>query len=109
GSKAVVGNVLADTPAWRAGVNAGDELVALDGLRVGFDTLTMRLMEKKPGDRVALTVFRRDELLTLALEVETIPPPRLVVRPRQDAAPEQVRLRQDWLRAEPAAEVAAAR
>jgi predicted metalloprotease with PDZ domain len=108
GNRPLIGNVLADTPAWRAGLNAGDELVALDGLRVGFDTLTARMMEKKPGDKVALTIFRRDELLTVALEVETSPPPRFVVRPKQDATPEQQRLREDWLRTDVAPEAPAA-
>jgi hypothetical protein len=44
-----VGNVLAGSPAWRAGVSAGDELVALDGLRVDAMTLTARMQEKAPG------------------------------------------------------------
>ena len=99
GGKTVVGNVLADSPAWRAGVNAGDELVALDGLRVGWESLTARMQEKKPGDRAVLTIFRRDELLNLVMPVEVGPPQRWVVRSVAEPTPEQLRLREDWLRA----------
>lgn len=96
--KAVVGNVLADTPAWRAGVNAGDELVALDGLRVGMDTLSARVAERKHGERVTLTVFRRDELVNLSMEVELAPPQKWVIRSVADPTPEQLAFRASWLR-----------
>jgi predicted metalloprotease with PDZ domain len=99
GGKAIVGNVLADTPAWRAGLNAGDELVALDGLRVGLESLPARLADRKPGDRVSLTVFRRDELVTVPFEIELTPPQRWDIRPVLQPTPEQVALRDDWLRA----------
>jgi predicted metalloprotease with PDZ domain len=49
--------------AHRGGLSAGDVLVAIDGLRVeapaGLDTL---LAQYRPGDRVVVHVFRRDEL-----------------------------------------------
>ena len=98
GGKTVVGHVLVDTPAWRAGLNAGDELIALDGLRAGPESLAMRLYEKKPGERAVLTLFRRDELLNLEMEVETAPPARLAVRPVDDPTLEQRRMLEDWLR-----------
>jgi predicted metalloprotease with PDZ domain len=102
GGKMVVSHVLAGTAAWRAGVSAGDELVALDGMRVSPEALIPRLSERKAGERVPLTVFRRDELVTLALEVDFGPLPRVAVREREDATPEQRALREHWLRTEPA-------
>ncbi|HYW11199.1 MAG TPA: PDZ domain-containing protein [Longimicrobium sp.] len=99
GGRIVVVNVLAGSAAWRAGVNAGDELVALDGFRIPApDWLNTRLMEHAPGAQAALTVFRRDELLTLALPVEVGPPPRWIIRPAPDATPAQQVLLADWLR-----------
>ena len=99
GGRTVVVNVLAGTAAWRAGVNAGDELVALDGFRIaGPDFLNARLLELQPGSNAALTVFRRDELLTLPLPVVTGPPPRWFLRPAQDATAEQQAVLQHWLR-----------
>jgi predicted metalloprotease with PDZ domain len=103
GGKTIVGNVLAGTPAWRAGVSAGDELVALDGFRVDAMSIGARMQEKAPGSTALLTVFRRDELLTLPLAVESGPPQRLVVRAIDGATPEQAALREHWLRDEPGA------
>jgi len=101
GAKTVVGNVLAGTPAWRAGVSAGDEILALDGLRVDAMSMAMRMQEKAPGSTAALTVFRRDELLTLQLPVESGPPTRLALRPVSAPTPEQRALFEHWLREDP--------
>jgi predicted metalloprotease with PDZ domain len=99
GGRVVVVNVLAGSAAWQAGVNPGDELVALDGFRVASpDWLNARLMEHPRGAQVRLTVFRRDELVTLPLPVDKGPPPRFVVRPAPDATPAQQALCAHWLR-----------
>ncbi|HET7231970.1 MAG TPA: PDZ domain-containing protein [Longimicrobium sp.] len=102
GGRAIVGNVLAGTPAWRAGVNAGDELVALDGIRVDPMSLGTRLQERAAGSVVTLTVFRRDELINLALPVESGPPQRMLIRPIDGAGPEQKALLEHWMRVDPA-------
>ncbi|HZG42040.1 MAG TPA: PDZ domain-containing protein, partial [Longimicrobium sp.] len=98
GGRIVVSNVQAGSAAWAAGVNAGDELVALDGARIAPDTLTARLAERRHGERLPLTVFRRDELLTLSLPVVVGPPQTLLLRPSPTATPEQKRVLTDWLR-----------
>ena len=103
GGKTIVGNVLAGTPAWRAGVAAGDEIVALDGLRVDAMSLGTRMQEKAPGSTAQLTVFRRDELMTLQVPVEFGPPQRLVLRPVDAPSPEQRQLLEHWLRQDPPA------
>ena len=36
--------------------------MAIDGYRVGKETLDERLADRQPGERVTLTLFRRDEL-----------------------------------------------
>ena len=101
GGRTIVGNVLAGSPAWRAGVSAGDELLALDGLRVDAMSLGMRMQEKEPGTTATLTVFRRDELLTLPLVVESGPPTRLAIRALPDASLEQRAVLDHWLRDDP--------
>ena len=64
GGRLVVAEVLAGGPAERGGVNAGDVLVALDGLRATEELIAGLEKERKPGSRVAVTVFRRDVLET---------------------------------------------
>lgn len=105
GAKTIITNVMAGTAAWRAGINAGDELVALDGLRVDALTLGPRLQERPPGSAVAITLFRRDELLTVRLPVEFGPPVRLNIRMKTDASNEQKALLHHWLQECPGASV----
>jgi predicted metalloprotease with PDZ domain len=59
---AAVDTVRTDGPAYTAGVIAGDEIVALNGLRLRAADLSARLDTLNPGDPVRLTLFRRDEL-----------------------------------------------
>jgi len=62
-----------DSPAQRAGVDAGDEVLALDGMRVTTEQWGDRLRDYKPGDTVELAFFHQDELRTGIL---TLAPPR---------------------------------
>jgi predicted metalloprotease with PDZ domain len=48
--------------AQRAGLSAGDIVIAADGLKVGKSSLAKMVSERLPGDRLHLHVFRRDEL-----------------------------------------------
>ncbi|HYW06508.1 MAG TPA: PDZ domain-containing protein, partial [Longimicrobium sp.] len=97
GGRVTVATVSAESAGMRAGVNAGDELVALDGIRIAPETLAARLAERAHGDRVRLTLFRRDELLTVEMEIEMAPPARLSLRPAAPT-PAQQALLDDWLR-----------
>lgn len=56
--------------AHRAGLSAGDMLVALDGLRISNDDSLKRLLAAyQPGDTIILHVFRRDELRQFTLQL----------------------------------------
>lgn len=58
-----VGHVVRDGPAWRAGLQANDELLAIDSHRVR-DVKTV-LGRYEPGATVTLTISRRGQLRTL--------------------------------------------
>jgi predicted metalloprotease with PDZ domain len=51
-----------DTPAYEQGLNTGDQIVAIDGNRASQTFLTSYIGEKKPGDKVRMTIFRFDRL-----------------------------------------------
>lgn len=71
--RAVVVNVANNSPAEKAGVSPGDELLALDKLRVDVASSDSRIRRYRPGDHSQLTVFRSDELLTLKMRWEAAP------------------------------------
>ena len=65
----VVRRVYEGSPAYDQGLNAGDQIVALDNTRVTRDFFNARLAEKKPGDLINLTIFRFDEMSTLLIRL----------------------------------------
>lgn len=52
------------------GLAAGDLVVAVDGLRVHAGNLEKRVKNYRVGDKLALTVFRRDELMHFTLTLQ---------------------------------------
>ena len=101
GGRPRVTHVLAGTPAWEAGINAGDELVALDGYRVYPGTLAARLAERTPGERARFAVFRRDELLNLEVTLQAPPQTTVRVERLPDPGPLQETTYRSWLHLDP--------
>ncbi|BAY80564.1 peptidase M61 domain-containing protein [Calothrix parasitica NIES-267] len=50
------------SPAQIAGIDAGDELLAIDGIKVTANQLSERLKDYQPQDTIEITVFHQDEL-----------------------------------------------
>ncbi|QYK00431.1 M61 family metallopeptidase [Shewanella psychrotolerans] len=65
-------HILRDGPAWRAGIVAGDELVAINDLKVTAKGFKQRIKDFAPGDTIKVTLFSDQRLkeveLTLAQE-----------------------------------------
>ncbi|MEC4803370.1 MAG: M61 family metallopeptidase [Jaaginema sp. PMC 1079.18] len=61
-SSAKVQFVEVNSPANLAGIDPGDELLAIDNFRVTADKFNERLQDYQPGDEITLTVFHQDEL-----------------------------------------------
>jgi predicted metalloprotease with PDZ domain len=69
GERALVRNVVPDSPAWQAGLTYGDELVAVAGNRVTAATAARRLADHAPGQAVRIDYFRQEVLRTTTLTV----------------------------------------
>jgi predicted metalloprotease with PDZ domain len=65
----IVRRVLAGSPAYDQGLNTGDQIVALNNMRVTKEFFDARMAEKKPGDLINLTIFRFDDLSTLLIKL----------------------------------------
>ena len=94
----VVRRVYAGSPAYEQGLNAGDQIVALDNARaVKKEFFDARIAEKKPGDLINLTIFRFDELSTLLIKLggRREGTYRIVPLPNQTEA--QKRVYRSWL------------
>lgn len=57
------------TPAYDQGLNTGDQIVAVDGNRASQTFLQTYINEKKPGDKIRLTIFRFDQLRDIDLSL----------------------------------------
>ena len=68
---ALITDVLADSPAARAGLQVGDVITAVNGEPVDAErTLRDRMIAYEPGDTVALTLMRGGETLTLEVTLD---------------------------------------
>jgi predicted metalloprotease with PDZ domain len=93
----VVTQVRRGTPAFEAGLNVDDEIVAIDDFRVRADQLQSRLEKYQPGQRVSVLVARRDQLLRVPVTLGADPgdPWRIEIDPA--STPEQAARRKAWL------------
>jgi len=74
GEQWIVAAVYEGGAAHRAGLSAHDVLLAVDGLRVDASTGPDKLFAAyRPGDRVTVHVFRRDELRQFAVKLAAPP------------------------------------
>jgi predicted metalloprotease with PDZ domain len=92
-----VASVLDGSPAMQAGVYADDEVLALDGYRVDGSSLIQRTEEKKPGEAVTLTLFRRDKLLTVPVTLGSKPADAVYLARVEKPTDAQKAAYQGWL------------
>lgn len=102
--RVIVANVLAGLPAYEGGVNTGDELVAIDGRRINAsntgergDQLPPALNAVRAGQRVTLTVFRRERLMNIELTAAVRPFDRYAITQLKEVTESRKALGKVWL------------
>ena len=84
-------------PAELAGISPGDQLIALDGLRISLAGCEARTRRYHPGDKSEVTVFRGDELMTLQLKWAEAPADTCYLLVDDEAGDEVASRRTNWL------------
>jgi len=94
----VVSGVLRNTPGEEAGLNVGDEILAVNGYRVRPEQWPSRLEAYRPGEVVKLLIAHRDKLREVDFAVTSERPVSWQLEVRPDPSEEQKAHLKDWLR-----------
>jgi predicted metalloprotease with PDZ domain len=89
--------VATGSPAQTAGIDAGDELLAIDGIRVTSEQLSDRLKDYQAGETIDLTVFHQDRLCTYPVTLDVPRPSRYQVVAANSPTDAQKHLLAGWL------------
>jgi predicted metalloprotease with PDZ domain len=96
GGKATVTSVRRDGPAWTDGLNVGDEIIALDSIRV-LDDPNRLLASRKPNDVVRVLINRAGILRELPIRLADNPLITYKLEPLANLNERQKRLYVQWL------------
>ena len=90
--------VEANSPAAIAGIDIGDELLAIEGLKVKSGELNEHLKSYQSGDRISVTIFHQDELKTLSATLAEPRPIRYEIVQDHNLSDLQQQNLSGWLR-----------
>ena len=92
-----VSSVRVGTPAHKSGLNAKDEIIAVDGYRATNSSLNFHMRRRKAGDKLKLTVFRHGKLREIDVTLGKTPASGYAIIPVKDPTENQKRLYQEFL------------
>ncbi len=97
GSLLIVEHVIQGSTGAVAGVLPGDELLAINGLRMTVNNFDKRMQELLPDEVVELTLVRREQLLTLPVRVQLAIPENYVIQLKPNIRNRQKTRLKAWL------------
>lgn len=97
GGRVRITQVLEGTAAAEAGLNSGDEIVGVDGVRASVAEIARIADGASPGDVIEVVVIRRGRLVTLRLAARNERPWRSRIVERVGASTEELAIRKGWL------------
>ncbi|MCH1928817.1 PDZ domain-containing protein [Shewanella sp. A25] len=89
--------VLRDGPAWKSGITAGDEIIAINDLRVTAKGFDKRIQDFKAGDTINVTLFSNDKIKQVALTLGSKQSGKLELKGDAKASKEQKAFFKAWL------------
>ena len=97
GGRLYVGSVMRGCAAQRAGLDAGDEIIAIGGRRVDAANLDSVLFNRHQGDKVQVLVGRDGRVVTLEATLDGPRLDKVKIVPKKDATEAQLAFRKAWL------------
>lgn len=97
--KTTVTTVVDGSPAHDAGLDYGDEIVAVNGKRIQASEITELVSAMAAGDTVVITAFRNDRLREFNIRLEASPVPEYSVEKVGEPTDLQKKIYEGWLRA----------
>ncbi len=91
-----VSTVMTSTPAWEAGLNINDVLLAWNGEKIDPSLFNDRLKEMKVGDTIDFVLFRGDRLLRVPVRIGQDEKVTYTVSVRKEASPEEQKIFTTW-------------
>ncbi len=95
--KEAIKTVAANSPAQLAGIDPGDELLAIDGFKITADKLTDRLRSYQPGKQISVTIFHADRLMIVPVILATPQPQQYHLKSIEHPSDLQRQLYTNWM------------
>ncbi len=92
-----ISNIIPGSPAESAGLEKGDEIVAVDGRAVIPDDIAPMIEAHKPGDAVKIAVLRLDELHEFNVTLRGNPNATYTLKPVEHMTDLQQQIYRSWL------------
>lgn len=100
GDRLIVSSLPKGTPVYDQGLNANDQIIAVDGVRANQTFLSNYIGEKKVGDKIKLTVFRFDNLREMEIILGSRARVAYTIVPVENATDDQRAIYKGYLGAE---------
>jgi predicted metalloprotease with PDZ domain len=98
GQSIVVENVVSGSPAEDAGIEIGDEILAIDDLKINYRDLDKKLDKLQTGDKIKITAFRNDKLREFTLTLQSKKAANYDVERAENPTEHQKSIFEDWLK-----------
>jgi predicted metalloprotease with PDZ domain len=97
GDRAIIKAVASGSPAQLAGIDPGDELLAINGFKISMDSLEDRLQEYGCDREVQVSIFHGDRLLSLPIKLTQPQPQQYQLQSIEQPNLSQSQLLLDWI------------
>ncbi len=94
---ALISQILPGSSADKAGLKAGDEIIAIDGIKADYSVVEKKLKEMKEGEKVKLAVFKNNELKNFNIKLEDSKVPKYRLEKSANPTPLQKSVYEGWL------------